>query len=281
MNTFTDQDTKIAKRRTTYCTIATELALMSDQHLLRFVENSTPICTNIGGTASFLTIGSTRIFVKKVRLTDIEKQPENILSTANLFGLPTYYQYGIGSLGFGVWRELAAHIMTTNWILTGECVNFPLLYHWRKLPRLKPELTSAEQLNEIDRDVEFWEGSSPVRLRLEQALNASADIVLFLEYFPENLDTWLGKQIAKGGDIAESACAMVESNLKAISSFINSRGLLHFDAHFMNILTDGQQLYFADFGLATCTRFELSEAESDFFKKHLNYDQCYTYGIFC
>ncbi|MFI7135214.1 hypothetical protein ACIBQ1_56840 [Nonomuraea sp. NPDC050153] len=31
---------------------------------------------------------------------------------------------------------------------------------------------------------------------------------------------------------------------------MNSRGLLHFDAHFENILTGGQRLYFADYGLA-------------------------------
>jgi hypothetical protein len=73
---------------------------------------------------------------------------------------------------------------------------------------------------------------------------------------------------------------MVENNLNEITSFINSRGLLHFDAHFMNILTDGHCLYFSDFGLALCNRFELSEAESEFFKKHHNYDRCYTMAYF-
>ena len=109
---------------------------------------------------------------------------------------------------------------------------------------------------------------------------ATEDIVLFLEYIPENLHAWLRKQIAIGGDAAESACTMVENNLNSITSFINSRGLLHFDAHFTNILTDGHRLYFSDFGLAMCNRFELSEAESEFFMKHHNYDRCYTIAYF-
>jgi hypothetical protein len=119
-----------------------------------------------------------------------------------------------------------------------------------------------------------------VRARLLENLKASADIVVFLEYFPENLHKWLRKQILVGGDVAELACEMVESNLKAITSFINSRGLLHFDAHFNNILTDGYNLYFSDFGLALYTQFELSEEESDFFKKNHNYDQCYIMAYF-
>lgn len=273
-------DTQITKRHTTYGAIATELALLSDQRLTKLLNEVTPIGTSIGGTSSLLTISGTNIFVKKVRLTDIERRPENIMSTANLFDLPLYCQYGIGSPGFGVWRELAAHTMSTNWVLSGERLNFPMMYHWRLLPRDTPTLPTSEELNELERDVKFWEGSSAVRARLLANLNASADIVLFLEHIPDNLHLWLRKQIAEGGDAAESACIMVESNLQAITSFIKSRGLLHFDAHFMNILTDGHRLYFADFGLATGTQFELSEAEMDFFKKHHNYDQCYTMAYF-
>jgi hypothetical protein len=41
---------------------------------------------------------------------------------------------GVGSAGFGAWRELATHIMTTNWVITGESVNYPMMYHRRILP---------------------------------------------------------------------------------------------------------------------------------------------------
>ena len=57
---------------------------------------------------------------------------------------------------------------------------------------------------------------------------------------------------------------------------MNSRGLLHFDAHFRNILTDGTHLYLTDFGLATCSSFELSKSELEFFETHRAYDRCYT-----
>lgn len=73
---------------------------------------------------------------------------------------------------------------------------------------------------------------------------------------------------------------MVEKNLHKITSFINSGGLLHFDAHFWNILTDGQNLYFSDFGLVISDRFELSDAELNFFNQHHNYDRCYTMAFF-
>ena len=270
---------QLAKRLATYSAVSTELALLSNERLLGLLENAIPLGAGIGGTTALLEIAGSTVFVKRVRgLTDIERRPEHIMSTANLFELPTFCQYGlsgIGSPGFGVWRELATHVMTTNWVITGECPNFPLMYHWRLLPRPLPGLPTQEQLDEVERDVAYWEGSPAVHARLLANLETSAEIVLFLEHFPENLDQWLRKQFAKGDDAIESACAMVESNLHPIVSFINSRGLLHFDAHFWNILTDGHELYFADFGLALCERFELSKAERDFFKTHHNYDRCY------
>ncbi|MFF8401556.1 hypothetical protein ACF06P_07965 [Streptomyces sp. NPDC015684] len=47
-----------------------------------------------------------------------------------------------------------------------------------------------------------------------------------------------------------------------------AQGLLHFDAHFENILTDGRRLFFADYGLAISSRFELDKDEADFFDRH-------------
>jgi len=227
-----------------------------------------------------LKIDGKSVFVKKIRLTDLEKQPKNWMSTANLFDLPTHFQYGIGSQGFGAWRELVAHIMTSNWVLANECLNFPLMYHWRVLPRLQHEEPTEQALKELEENVAFWDGSQAVRARMLASLQASTEIVLFLEHIPENLHQWLKRQLAQGGEVAESACTMVENNLHTITSFINSHGLLHFDAHFWNILTNGHCLYFSDFGLAISDRFELSGAELDFFKQHHNYDRCYTMAFF-
>ena len=274
------QDTKMAERLMTYSAISTELALLSDQRLSMLLEKAEPLSSSICGTTSLLKIGGAPVFVKKIRLTDVEKQPENVMSTANLFDLPMYFQYGIGSQGFGAWRELAVHIMTTNWVLAGKCLNFPLMYQWRVLPRLQHEEPTKQALNELEKDVAFWDGSQAVRARMLASLQASTEIVLFLEHMPENLQQWLQRQMAQGSEAAESACTMVEKNLHTITSFINSHGLLHFDAHFWNILTDGHCLYFSDFGLAISDRFELSPTELDLFKQHHNYDFCYTMAFF-
>lgn len=231
-------------RLVSYGTLASELALLSDKRLLELLRKATSFGTSIGGQTALLKFGKSNIFVKKVPITDIEKEPENIRSTTNIFGLPQYCQYGIGSPGFGVWRELAIHTMCTNWVITGQCSNFPLMYHWRMLPKSVSKAFTSEEINELESSVEFWNGSSAIRKRLEEKLKASVEIVLFLEYIPENLHQWLRHQISKSDDTAESAFKMVENELKTVTSFINSHGLLHFDAHFMNILTDGRNCIF-------------------------------------
>lgn len=87
---FDAENIKIDKRRAAYSAVATELSLLSDLHLLELIKEGVPIGTSIGGTAVLLKIGDTNVFVKKIRLTDIERRPENIMSTANLFDLPLY-----------------------------------------------------------------------------------------------------------------------------------------------------------------------------------------------
>ncbi|SPR13420.1 hypothetical protein [Orientia tsutsugamushi] len=84
---------------------------------------------------------------------------------------------------------------------------------------------------------------------------------------------WLGAQIAKGCDSAETAVVFVDEQLKATNKHMNACGLMHFDAHFENILTDGKQLYLSDFGLALSSKFDLTPAETEFLKQHHSYDQ--------
>jgi tRNA A-37 threonylcarbamoyl transferase component Bud32 len=56
---------------------------------------------------------------------------------------------------------------------------------------------------------------------------------------------------------------------------VSRSGLLHFDAHFRNVLTDGHRLYLADLGLATSPRFDLSTEERDFLAVNASRDACY------
>ncbi|RLL66672.1 protein kinase family protein [Streptomyces sp. Z26] len=256
--------------------VSTSLALRSDRNLREFVDAGAPLGSGIGGTTVLLEVEGTRVFVKQVRLTDLERRPEHIHSTANLFELPTFCHYGIGTIGgpgFGAWRELAAHTMTTNWVVAGDYEGFPLMYHWRVIPDSGQPL--PEELADVDRAVAYWGGGSAVRRRIEALQHSTASLVLFLEYIPQNLHDWLSVQVGASDEEAERVCAMVDEELKVGISFMNTHGLLHFDVHFENILTDGQQLFFTDYGLAVSSRFDLSRDEADFFDEHRTYDQCY------
>lgn len=256
--------------------VSTALSLCSDHRLRELVDAAAPIGSGIGGKTVLLEVEGTSVFVKQVRLTDLELRPENVRSTADLFGLPVFCHYGVGTIGgpgFGAWRELAVQIMTTDWVIAGDHEGFPLMYHWRVLPDGGQPL--PEELADVERAVAYWGGGSAVRRRIEALQQSSASLMLFLEYIPQNLHDWLGVQIGAGDEAAERACAMVDDELEAGISFMNARGLLHFDAHFENILTDGERLFFADYGLAISSRFELSHGEADFFDEHPGYDRYY------
>jgi hypothetical protein len=246
--------------------------LLSDRQLGRLLDDAVATGRGIGGSSAVADVAGVPVFVKRVPMTDLERSPGCVMSTANLFGLPVFCQYGVGSPGFGAWRELAANAVTTSWVLAGRTEAFPLMYHWRVLPGA-PEL--ADELADVDGAVAYWGGSAAVRERIGALAGASASIVLFLEYIPHVLPAWLGGQLARGPEAASSACAMVERGLRAGLGFMNANGLLHFDAHLGNILTDGQRLFFADLGLATSLRFELSAAESDFARRHRGHDVSY------
>ena len=257
-----------------YGQISTSLACLSNEKLKQILADAKPMHEGIGGKSALIFIDDTPVFVKKVPLTDLEQLDQNFISTANLFDLPLGYQYGVGSAGFGAWRELTTHIMTTNWVITGECANFPIMYHWRILPNDPSEL-NVEEWGDINKYCQYWENSSTIRKRVEDLNKASAHIALFLEYIPHNLHEWLPAQIAKGNNAAESAVTFVDEHLKATNRYMNTHGLMHFDAHFKNILTDGERLYFSDFGLALSSKFDLSTAETEFLKRHQHYDQSY------
>lgn len=257
--------------------VSTALASYSDRALRELLDTAVPTGSGIGGTTALLDVAGTPVFVKRVPLTDLERRPKDVRSTANLFDLPDFCHYGVGTIGspgFGAWRELAVHTMTTNWVLTAEYDGFPLMYHWRVLPDSIP---LPDELADVDRAVAYWDGRSQVRRRLDALQQTSASVTLFLEYIPQNLHRWLGDRVEAGDAAAtERACFIVEQELAAGTSFMTARGLLHLDVHFENILTDGRRLYFADYGLAIASGFELSPGEIDFFDSHRDYDRWYS-----
>ncbi|GAA3548483.1 protein kinase family protein [Streptomyces osmaniensis] len=248
------------ERLASHTDIATSLALLSDRELAALVESGTPLGTGIGGRSALVEVDGRRVFVKRVPLTDVESRPENVRSTANLLGLPAYFQYGIGSPGFGAWRELAVHTMTTNWVLADRFRGFPLTHHWRVLPDTPQP--PHELLADLERAVAYWGGGPQVRERLEGLRTASASLVLFLEHVPYTL--------------RPSVPSPRRRTRRRLRRCAPGRPASRFDAHFQNFLTDGQRLYLADYGLALSVRFPLTPQERDFFERHRDYDRVYT-----
>jgi len=258
-----------AERLAAHRLVATALAVRSDADLAGELADGRAADSGFGGSVVTVDVEGVPVFAKSIPLTDVDLRTENRMSTANLFDLPTFYQYPMGSHGFGAWRELAAHLMTTSWVLTGGFPGFPLTHHWRILPAPPaPEGAVAREFGGIDGAVARWDGSAAVGRRLDAIAGSRACVVVFQEYIPQRLGDWLA------GPDADFDLA--ERQLTAGVAFMRAQGFVHFDAHFRNVLTDGAQVYFADFGLATCDRFDLSEAERLFLDGHRDYDLAYT-----
>lgn len=145
----------LATRIENYSRLSKKLDELSDAQLFDLLEKAENLHTGIGGKSVLLELDDSKIFVKKIPLTDLERQSDNIQTTADLFALPFQYHIGVGSTGFGVWRELFVHNMTTDWVISEQCQNFPLMYHWRILPTSKTNPMNAEQLENLERDIRY------------------------------------------------------------------------------------------------------------------------------
>lgn len=234
-----------------------------------------------GGHSGLVEVDGAKVFAKHIALTDLERAAEG--STANLFGLPGFYQYGIGSAGFGAWRELAAMTRASGWALAGDCPYFPIVHHWRVVSRPEVEL-SDRQRDWVVQAPDYWDGSEAVRARVEAIAAATSSIVVFMEPAPWMLSTWLAERIGASGRVDEAAAALAlrfQTQLETAAACMNGRGMLHFDLHTQNVLTDGEQIYIADFGLAVCEDFELTADERASFAAHRLYDRGYVDWAFC
>ena len=268
---------KINERLNHFEKISKKLAALGEPEITDLLHDALDLHTGIGGESQLLVIRDTgnfkaKVFVKKVTISDTELLARHDRSTANFFDMPIFCQYGIGSPGFGAWRELAAHLTVNDWVANGECSGFPLLYHWRILPAKAPPPLDISPWTNVNDFVKYWDNSDTLRKRVEAVNSASHQLLLFLEYIPQTLYSWLSKAL-KQADRAATAIAMVEENIDTVSRFMNANNFVHFDAHFENILTDGEQVFLSDFGLTSNKSFDLSTDELLFLDKHANYDR--------
>jgi hypothetical protein len=248
----------IELRTKKYFHLSSQIAQLDNVQLRSLFDDSE---SSMGsGINHTIIVGKSKVFVKRVPVTNIEY--ENLFSTKNLYNLPSYCNYGVGSLGFGVFRELVTHIKTTNWVLEEAITTFPLMYHYRIIP-------FSGRRGDVDKSrvkdyVEYWGNNANVgNYMLDRAI-ANYELVLFLEYIPHVLETWLQKKPYK---LQQSL-----DDLRTTINFLRTKGIIHFDAHFRNILTDGEQTYLTDFGLVLDKSFALTKDEESFFEQNIFYD---------
>jgi hypothetical protein len=263
-----------AERGATWSRMHALLSALDDRELAALLRTASEVGTGIGGRTSLLVVDGTTVFVKAVSMAAVETRPDNLRSTANHFGLPTYCQYNVGSPGVNAWRELAALERTTRWVLQGDEAGFPLLYHWRRLPGEPPPVEPEHA--DPDEAVAYWHGAEGVGRRLAAIRASTTVLLLFLEYQPHRLDTWLRDRLDAGGAAADEAIQMVDETLLAPVVWMNQHGLFHFDSHLANLLTDGRQVFVTDFGLATARDFALDAGERRFLDQHRLHDPAYT-----
>jgi hypothetical protein len=251
-------DSHLRRRQKLYFQLSSQIAHLDNAHLRALFDKSE---THTGwGTNHSITVGRTKIFVKRVPVTNIEF--DNMFSTRNMYDLPTYYNYGFGSAGLGVFRELVTHIKTTNWVLTGVIETFPLLYHYRIIPY--SGVHAVLDLERLRSDVIYWGDHPNIERYLLDRAHATYELVLLLEYIPYTVATWLLDHPRK--------ISMVMADMQATITFLRNNGILHLDTDFFNMLTDGKRAYLTDFGLALDKRFALTAAEEQFYQQHSEYD---------
>jgi hypothetical protein len=250
-----------ADRKKRYFQLSALIARLDNDQLLTLFNDTEP---KMGwGINHTIQMGEFAVFVKRVPITDLEYH--NLLATKNLYDLPTYYSYGIGSAGFGVFRELMAHLKTTHWVLAGAIDTFPLMYHYRVMPfsGWRVDVDTAQH----QKYVEYWGNNANIGNYVLGRTKANYELVLFLEYVPYVLATWLQEHSGQ--------CGQPLADLFKTIDFLIKQGVVHFDAHFNNVLTDGNRAYLTDFGLVLDRSFSLTKAEEDFFAQHIFYD----YGV--
>ena len=150
------ENTHAQRRWQLYFKLSSAIAQIDNAHVRSLLEAQET--QNGWGKSQTIEIERSKVFVKRVPLTDIEY--EHMFSTRNVYDLPTYYNYGIGSAGLGIFRELVTHIKTTNWVLEGAIASFPLLYHYRIIPFFGER--AAVDMERHERYVSYWGGNANI-----------------------------------------------------------------------------------------------------------------------
>ena len=262
-----DHAAVLEQRRVAHANAGARLASLRDGALRSLLGRTSPTWRPWGGSHRVVVDGHP-VFVKRLLLTDREIETDG--STRNVFDLPLFYSYGVGSAGFGAYRELAAHRSATELVLSGATTGFPLLHHHRVMVRDGP---APRFPMELDGYVSRWNGDPSVRAFIEAREASRYELWLFAEALPHVVHDWFPTHQHMAADVVEE--------LRGAASSLNDRGIVHFDAHFGNALTDERRFYLSDFGLAMSEDFELDDTERSFLRAHTHYDRALVVWCLC
>lgn len=241
-----------------YHNLSNTLTLLSNAQVKNFFEAKE-------NDDKIIKIDNINVFVKKIPIADLFYQ--NQFETGNLYKLPLFYNFGIGSVGISPWRELALHLKTTNFVLTNQCSSFLLLYHYRIIED-DYDMYSEEYIKSQSKGFHNYK---QIKYYLKDRAMSRHKIVLFLEYIPHNLYEYgnFRNEVFKHLDYTKK----YYEQAKIIISFLNRKKIYHFDAHTGNFIVDNKgKLYLTDFGLAVDEDFNLTNDERKLLKYNKKYD---------
>jgi len=266
-----------AERVENHAKISQKLLGLSEEEVTDLLKSGKSVGSSMGAFA--LNIEGIPVFAKQIAISDVElahQKPDGKFSTENIFGLPTAYQYAFKSAGFGAGRELAAHAMTTEWALSGECESFPITYGYKMIDRAPSEDPLSEEDFKSLR--KYWNDSEAVEARMRGIEGAKKSMVIFMESVPQTLESYMHSQEEE----RRPDMKKVESGILATTDFMASKGMMHFDAHGKNILVDETgQVRFADFGMVSSKTFDLDVKEREFLEANHGYDRSQALSSLC
>ena len=168
----------MTRRKALYDRLSCELSSFNDIELQNLLNQSVLQSKSLGGKTGLVTIDGKQVFYKIIPLAGSEMSKENKFSTANFFNLPQYFQYGLGSLGFGAWREHKILYQTSDWVLKEDIGNFPIVYHSRIMPASCGE-TCEEAYNETEKYIKMWPNNAEIKSLFEVLILFILAILLF------------------------------------------------------------------------------------------------------
>lgn len=246
----------LARRTQDFHSLQKQFETLSDKELSVLLDTGGKK-TGWGWSCEFEFAGR-HFFAKGIPLTDLEVN--NPGSTANLYQLPVFYHYGVGSAGFGAYRELQAQLKLSDFVLSGQCPHFPLLFHTRtvKIDREVP----GKSLD--DSYFEYWDNNDAIRHYVGEREKARFEVLMILEHFDLTVNEWILSH--------QTHIPLLEKQMKETCSFLESRGMLHMDLHFKNLVYKEGLFALVDYGLVLDRDHEMDEDEQEFFKSHQGYD---------